>query len=445
MRSVKKMDRKIFSLLIVSLFLLSTYASFGTLANELSISKIYDGDTLDQENNETTGTVSCVGTGRGFNTAQSFKPSYNIITKIHLHKGGMYGSGGGDPSMNELALREELDGNNIAYIKKEVSLEQGTLYDWVEFDIPDTEVIPGNTYYIVWGTMEFLCEVGWYSTGWRYEGDPYPEGKAMKKDENGDWNYNSLAKDMHFKTFGREGNDGNLPPGNLEVISSTTEGKIDRYLTFQFRTSSNDNDKIKYRIGLQEKPELGKYEEPEEIITDLFNPSESNTVNINIEDPSVYWMKVTALDEKNAESTNSEEIGPIYVNDYKNSAPNKPLISGKREGKILKEYEYSATSWDCDKDQIWYMFDWADGTKSEWVGPYNSGETCSVTKIWLKPSHYDIRVKSKDGNDAESEWSDIIKVSMPINKHSDRTINFFQKIIQTHSNLKSLFKLILKL
>ena len=438
------MDKKTVSLLIVTLFLVSIFTNTEVPANILSISKLNDGDNLDQENNETTGTPFGVGTGRGFNTAQSFKPTYNIITKICLHKGGMYGSGGGNPSMNELALRKELDGNNIAYVNREVSLEDGTLYDWVEFDIPDTEVIPGNTYYVVWGTMEFFCEIGWYATGWRYESDPYADGEAMKKESNGTWNYNSLAKDMHFRTYGRNGNDGNHPPGTLEVISSTTEGKIDQDFAFEFRTSANDDDKIKYRIELREKPNLGRKEEPDVIITDLFNPSEINNVNLNIEKPSVYWMKVTALDEKNAESTNSEEIGPIYATDQQNSAPNKPIISGTRDGQILKEYEYSATSWDCDKDQIFYMFDWGDGANSDWVGPYNSGETCSASKIWEKPSFYDVRVKSKDSDDAESEWSDIIDVLMPKNKCYNPLMNYFEKILQNQPYLKSLFEYLLR-
>jgi hypothetical protein len=415
------MKKKMICMVLVSLFVFAGHLSIVVLANNMPL--LYDGDEdeLDQKNDETYGGTFNLFAGGGFKYSQSFKPTKDIVTRIYLHRGGGSATGGGDPKMNEIALRETLDGNNLAYLSKELTLEDD--FEWIEFDIPDTVVEPEKTYYILFGTMRFQCDVSWLGTGWKYQGDPYSRGEAIYYDYTcGKWMLHKY-KDMHFKTYGRNGTDGNHPPGEIELISSTTEGKIDD-ITFKFRSSDVDDDKIKYKIELRKKPELGSFEKGEEIITELFNPSEVNSVNLKISTPAVYWMTITALDEHNAESPNKIDLGPIYVTDYKNSAPNKPLLSGEDIGQTYKEYEYDVTTWDCDKDQIWYLFDWGDGEKSEWIGPYENGETCKARHRWtIFFSKNSLRVKARDSSNKESEWSDVRIVIMQKEKIKGSILN----------------------
>lgn len=51
------------------------------------------------------------------------------------------------------------------------------------------------------------------------------------------------------------------------------------------------------------------------------------------------------------------------------------------------------------------MFDWGDNTSSNWIGPYNSGVAGEASHIWIDPGKYDIKVKAKDVNGSESDWS----------------------------------------
>jgi hypothetical protein len=97
-----------------------------------------------------------------------------------------------------------------------------------------------------------------------------------------------------------------------------------------------------------------------------------------------------------------------------NRAPDTPeKPSGPTEGKIRKTYKYESSTTDPDGDTLYYLFDWGDGTDSGWLGPYDSGDICKAFKKWRKKGTYSIRVKAKDINDAESEWSDPLVVSMP--------------------------------
>ena len=97
--------------------------------------------------------------------------------------------------------------------------------------------------------------------------------------------------------------------------------------------------------------------------------------------------------------------------------PNKPSTpSGKVNGKINVEYIYTSVTTDLDGDQIYYLFDWGDGTNSEWVGPFNSGVEGSASHRWTMKGNYDVRVKAKDVYDAESPWSDPLSVTMPRDK-----------------------------
>jgi len=50
------------------------------------------------------------------------------------------------------------------------------------------------------------------------------------------------------------------------------------------------------------------------------------------------------------------------------------------------------------------MFDWGDGTYSEWLGPFPSGTSAEGSHAWGEAGNYDVRVKAKDDY-GESSWS----------------------------------------
>jgi len=94
--------------------------------------------------------------------------------------------------------------------------------------------------------------------------------------------------------------------------------------------------------------------------------------------------------------------------------PDKPLKPiGPTNGKCDESYSFSTSTNDIYGDDIFYKWNWGDGTYSDWLGPYKSGETVETTHIWDRQGSYKIKVKAKDVYDCESPWSDPMSVSMP--------------------------------
>jgi hypothetical protein len=59
------------------------------------------------------------------------------------------------------------------------------------------------------------------------------------------------------------------------------------------------------------------------------------------------------------------------------------------------------------------LFDWGDGTSSDWSGPIESGEEFNASHTWSSKGNYEIKVKAKDIYGAESSWSDPLPITMP--------------------------------
>jgi hypothetical protein len=94
--------------------------------------------------------------------------------------------------------------------------------------------------------------------------------------------------------------------------------------------------------------------------------------------------------------------------------PLKPAGETNIEENI--EYQYSTSATDPENNDIYYYFDWDDGTNTGWIGPFLSGDLVNQSHSWSEPGTYSIRVKAKDSSDHESRWSDPLYVTLPRSK-----------------------------
>ncbi len=119
---------------------------------------------------------------------------------------------------------------------------------------------------------------------------------------------------------------------------------------------------------------------------------------------------------------------------WPDQAPNKPqIISGEQNGSTGHQYEYTAVGTDIEEDDLYYMWDWGDGSSTQWsVYCVDSGEEMSDYHIFLEDGPYNIKVKTKDIYGAESEWSDPYSVTMPLDLKKNKIIN--QQINQLSPN-----------
>jgi hypothetical protein len=97
--------------------------------------------------------------------------------------------------------------------------------------------------------------------------------------------------------------------------------------------------------------------------------------------------------------------GSTMIQDGTNSPPQKPITpTGPANGGINIEYTYTTSTTDPDQDQVWYQWQFGSYT-TNWFGPYSSGTQTQTQYTWTIPGTYEVKVKAKDQNEYESEWS----------------------------------------
>jgi hypothetical protein len=94
--------------------------------------------------------------------------------------------------------------------------------------------------------------------------------------------------------------------------------------------------------------------------------------------------------------------------------PAIPTMNGPIVGRINKTYEFTAITTDPEGDQIFYKFDWDDGTQSDWIGPVTSGTSVSGSHSWSEIGFYNVTVRAKDVEGAGSKWSEPHTVQMDV-------------------------------
>ena len=99
--------------------------------------------------------------------------------------------------------------------------------------------------------------------------------------------------------------------------------------------------------------------------------------------------------------------------------PAKPTLNGPNHGVFNQTLIFTSITTDPDGEPIFYEFDWGTGETTGWLGPYNSGETVTVTHSWPGIGAYLVKVIAKDNKSATSEWSDPLRVEITDNTEPD--------------------------
>jgi len=129
--------------------------------------------------------------------------------------------------------------------------------------------------------------------------------------------------------------------------------------------------------------------------------------------PGWHNIRVIATDVFSAISDWSYSLAVNVYPAAENNPPNNASIpGGDNLGYGCEEYTYTTFSVDPDGDDVYYKFDWGDGSYSNWIGPYDSGTAGSCSHYWASTGYYDIRAKVKDYKGKERPWSEAKTVSI---------------------------------
>ena len=124
------------------IFILSIITVIGL--NPIILSENLPGDHIDQE--QTHYDLYCATYYPG-EFAQSFKPTVKTLTRLQL-----YGFRNNTPGDLKISIRDRLDGENLT--STILHPDMVDIYpEWFEIDIPDINITPGDTYYIVWAPL----------------------------------------------------------------------------------------------------------------------------------------------------------------------------------------------------------------------------------------------------------------------------------------------------
>jgi hypothetical protein len=236
---------------------------------------------------------------------QEFVPTVSKHTKIEVL---LYNSAAHEPTNLRLSIEKPL-GNVIAY-KYQFYFNIPASDKWVEFDIPDIDLIPLEKYYIVlW--VNYASEYMW----WGGLGDPYTQGNSGRECHGC-----STPPDLDF-CFKTYVDDENLPPSPPE-ISGPNSGKANENLEFKFKSQDPDGDDILYYVewGDQNSENSGPHQSGDEI-----------SLNHAWSQDDTFIIQAKAIDTKNAESSWST---------FEISIPRNKFVTGSYLFRILDFFPF---------------------------------------------------------------------------------------------------------
>jgi hypothetical protein len=94
----------------------------------------------------------------------------------------------------------------------------------------------------------------------------------------------------------------------------------------------------------------------------------------------------------------------------KNSAPEAPTVQGTTRARPADTLSYRFSSTDPDGDSVSFLVLWGDGASSQWSTTTASGEEHVQTHVYPDSGVFYIRAMARDGQEAESGWSDSLQV-----------------------------------
>ena len=133
----------------------------------------------------------------------------------------------------------------------------------------------------------------------------------------------------------------------------------------------------------------------------------------------------------------------IIVECPKKDTPFPPATpTGPIKVLVNEEATYLTSTIDPEEDPLYYYCDWGDGTISDWLGPYESGQSASGSHTWTSEGTYSIKVKARDEYGHESEWSDSLPISVPRSKILELPIlKFLQRVLFVFPMLQKIIDL----
>ena len=214
--------------------------------------------------------------------------------------------------------------------------------------------------------------------------------------------------EIHQGAYYMELGENNRPNNPNNFYTNITGVDAGESITFTVTSTDPDNDGVYYLFDWDDGSNSGWMPpnpsgEPYEVSHSWRTDHSDN-----------YNVKVKAMDVYGLESGWSKNVEVEIYNNPPTTPSLEKITIGENEG-------YRAVSSDPDFDKLYYLFDWGDSTDSGWQGAFDSGEPCEVEHDYERS----VRVKARDENGADSEWSESVT-----SFKTNFDYSFFQRLIE---------------
>ena len=124
-------------------------------------------------------------------------------------------------------------------------------------------------------------------------------------------------------------------------------------------------------------------------------------VYLNLDNPRQYLV---GFENWYGDGSDKDYNDMVIALENVNNPPSVPLISGNSRGYVYTNYTCIANSTDPEGDNVYYLFNWGDGTNST-VGPAQSHANTTATHQWTRPGTYNVTATSRDTYGASNNQS----------------------------------------
>ena len=222
------------------------------------------------------------------------------------------------------------------------------------------------------------------------------------------------------------------PPDN-PIVTGDNMWKKDIENEITITCSDKNDDNIYFRV------DWGDYDDE---WTDEITSGSSIKVSHTYDDYGDYTIEVQAFDSDFSGNYNPDMKSEIVTHQVEVEENWPPIFLKEPQGptkvRVGQQATYTTSAFEHDGDPIYYQFDWFYGEQTDWLGPYQSEETVSVSHAWDEIGSPLVCVRAIDDPNRDGDISDgratdweCISIEVPRGRNY-KDLPIFEKIKQIY-------------